>query len=144
MHLEETRPIPAAGADHRIAGRRVDGQHVVAVGDDAGHVVGAGVGGDVDTGMLHRHRIVRRVLVVLTDEDDGQLPHRGDIERLVELALGGRAVAKEAHGDVTLALELGGQGRPQAMGKPPPTMPLAPSIPTAKSAMCMEPPLPLQ
>ena len=33
---------------------------------------------------------------------------------------------------------------PHAMGSPPPTMPLAPSMPTAKSAMCMEPPLPLQ
>ena len=33
---------------------------------------------------------------------------------------------------------------PVAMVKPPPTMPLAPSMPTLKSAMCMEPPLPLQ
>ena len=30
------------------------------------------------------------------------------------------------------------------MVKPPPTIPLAPSMPTLKSAMCMEPPLPLQ
>ena len=33
---------------------------------------------------------------------------------------------------------------PHAMGSPPPTMPLAPSMPTAKSAMCIDPPLPLQ
>ena len=33
---------------------------------------------------------------------------------------------------------------PQAIGMPPATMPLAPSIPMAKSAMCIEPPLPLQ
>src|SRR5437764_6930524 len=32
---------------------------------------------------------------------------------------------------------------PQARGKPPPTMPLAPSIPLSTSALCMEPPLPL-
>ena len=31
-----------------------------------------------------------------------------------------------------------------AKGIPPPTMPLAPRIPESTSAMCMEPPLPLQ
>ena len=33
---------------------------------------------------------------------------------------------------------------PVAMGTPAPTMPLAPRIPSSKSAMCMEPPLPWQ
>lgn len=33
---------------------------------------------------------------------------------------------------------------PVAMLKPPPTTPFAPSMPTLKSARCMEPPLPLQ
>jgi len=33
---------------------------------------------------------------------------------------------------------------PTAKGPPPPTMPLAPRMPILKSAMCMEPPLPLQ
>src|SRR5206468_5370155 len=110
--FEETRPVPAAGADHCITGCRVDGQHVATVDDEARHAVGPGVDGNIDTGMLHGHRVVRRVLVVLTHEDDGQLPHRSDIERLVELALGGRAVTKEAHGDVAGALELGGEGCP--------------------------------
>ncbi len=33
---------------------------------------------------------------------------------------------------------------PQASGGPPPTMPLAPSMPLERSAMCIEPPLPRQ
>ena len=33
---------------------------------------------------------------------------------------------------------------PVAIGSPPPTMPFAPSMPIEKSAMCIEPPLPLQ
>ncbi len=33
---------------------------------------------------------------------------------------------------------------PQIRGSPPATTPLAPRIPIEKSAMCMEPPLPLQ
>ena len=38
----------------------------------------------------------------------------------MELALGGRAVAKEAHGHVTPALELGGQGRTAGDGQATP------------------------
>ena len=33
---------------------------------------------------------------------------------------------------------------PAAMGMPAPTMPFAPRIPRSRSAMCMEPPFPLQ
>jgi len=58
----------------------------------------------------------------------------------------------EAHPEITVVSRDrgGGYGQaaakaaPQAMGRPPPTMPLAPSMPMAKSAMCMDPPLPLQ
>ena len=74
--------------------------------------------GDVDPGMLHADGIVRRVLVVLADEDDGQLPHRRDIERLVELALRDRAVAEEAHRHVALAVELGGERGAARDGQP--------------------------
>ena len=101
-----------AGAGDGVTGRRVDLQRVVAVDDHAGHQVGARVRGDIDARVLDGHRIVRRVLVVLAHEHDGQLPHRGDVERLVELPLGGRAVAEEAHGHVAPALHLGGQRRP--------------------------------
>ena len=33
---------------------------------------------------------------------------------------------------------------PQTSGGPPPTMPLAPNMPVDRSAMCIDPPLPLQ
>ena len=33
---------------------------------------------------------------------------------------------------------------PMAMGGPPPTMPLAPNMPSSRLEMCMLPPLPLQ
>src|SRR5206468_6038109 len=62
LALEEARSITLAGAGDGIAGRRVDGQHVVAVDDDPGHVVDAGVDGDIHARMLDGHRIVRRVL----------------------------------------------------------------------------------
>ena len=39
---------------------------------------------------------------------------------------------------------LDASARPQISGGPPPTMPLAPSMPLDRSAMCIEPPLPLQ
>src|SRR5690242_17685533 len=39
-------------------------------------------------------------------------------------------------------LYLDASARPQISGGPPPTMPLAPSMPLDRSAMCIEPPLP--
>src|SRR6476661_5369621 len=41
-------------------------------------------------------------------------------------------------------LSLAASAVPQISGGPPPTMPLAPSMPLDRSAMCMEPPLPRQ
>ena len=51
------------------------------------------------------------VAVVLADEDDRQLPDRGQVERLVEGALVGGAVAEEADRDTAGAARLGGQRR---------------------------------
>src|SRR6266850_2136564 len=85
---------------------------------DARHVVGSRMGRDVDARMLDADRIVRRVLVVLTDEHDGELPDRGDVQRLVELALGGGAIPKEAHGHGALALELAGESGAARDGQP--------------------------
>ena len=52
------------------------------------------------TAVMSRDRGVLHVEVVLADEDDRQLEHRGVVERLVEGADVGRAVAEEAHGDL--------------------------------------------
>ena len=47
-----------------------------------------------------------RVAVVLADEDHGQLPERGEVHGLVELALGHGAVAEVALHDLVTALVL--------------------------------------
>ena len=51
---------------------------------------------------------------------------------------------KKHDGDAAASSIWAASAAPQAIGMPPATMPLAPSIPIAKSAMCIEPPLPLQ
>ena len=69
----------------------------------------------------------------------------GQVEHLVELALLAGAVAEEDGGDVALVpSSWAAMAAPAAMGSPAPTMPSAPNMPMLKSAMCMEPPLPLQ
>ncbi len=64
--------------------------------------------------MLDRRHVADRrvfhVEIVLADEDDGQLPDRGEIQRLVEGADIGGAVAEEAGRDVVLALVLRAPG----------------------------------
>ena len=51
------------------------------------------------------------VAVVLAEEDDRELPHRGQVHGLVERALGHRAVAEERDREGAVAPELGGGGR---------------------------------
>ena len=64
--------------------------------------------------MLHRGDIADRrvfhVEIVLADEDHRQLPHRGEIQRFVEGADIGGAVAEEADRNVLLALVLRAPG----------------------------------
>ena len=49
----------------------------------------------IEPGELELDRRRLRVVVVLDDEEDGQLPERGDVQRLVGDALAERAVAEE-------------------------------------------------
>ncbi len=88
-------------------GGAVDLVGVVAVDDDALEPVG---GGAIGGGMLdRRHFSDRRIFhiqIVLADEDHRQLPHRREIQRLMEGADIGRAVAEEAHCHVAVALVL--------------------------------------
>jgi hypothetical protein len=93
-------------------GGAVDDVGVVAVEDDALEPVSRGaIGG----GMLdRRHLADRRIFhieIVLADEDHRQLPHCGEIQRLVEGADIGRAVAEEAYRHVAVALVLRAQSR---------------------------------
>ena len=52
------------------------------------------------------------IAVVLTHEQHRQFPQRGKIQRLVERAGAGRAIAKKRHADIPPALRLGRPGSP--------------------------------
>ena len=60
----------------------------------------------------------------------------------MERALGDRAVAEERDGHAAVGPQLAAAAAPTAIGRPAPTMPLAPKIPIVGSAMCIEPPRP--
>ena len=104
---------PLARARLVIGGLRgaIDHVGIVAVDHDALEPVG---GGAVGGRLRHRGDVADRrvfhVEIVLADEDHRQLPHRGEIERLVEGADIGGAVAEEAGRDVLGALVLRAPG----------------------------------
>jgi len=85
-------------------------------GDRARQRVGGGADGKVAHGghELHRRRLA--VAVVLGDEDRGELPDRGQVERLVELALVGGAVAEERDRHAARPLHLRGERRANREG----------------------------
>ncbi len=98
LALDQGRPAAAAGAvDGLVRGLR-DGQDVVAVDLDAGQAVALGAAGDagVAAGVLERD--LGGELVVLADEQHGQLPDAGHVQPFVEGAVVHGAVAEEGHG----------------------------------------------
>ena len=98
---------PRATTSLHRRGRRHD---VVAVDRDVVDAVARGP-------LLERRRVLGRrrgelgVAVVLAEEDHRQLPHGGEVHRLVERALRRRAVAEERHRDAAVGAELGGRRR---------------------------------
>ena len=95
VHLEQGRPLAGPGPRHRVTGRRVHGLDIVVLDPLAGDAVGGGpvrVRAD-GRGRLPGHR--DRPVVVLDHEDHGQLPQRGQVQRLVERALVGGTLAGE-------------------------------------------------
>ena len=114
--LDEGGAFAGAGAFDRLAHRLVDLHHVVAVDGAAGDPVRH----RALRHLVHRGRVAEgrreRVLVVLADEDEGQLPHRGEVERFVEDALVRGAVAEEGDRDPARAVETGGETRPGREG----------------------------
>src|SRR3546814_9103970 len=88
------RTTTAADPLDHLAHRGGGGDHVVAVDGDVADAVPAGT-------LLQRCGVLGRlvgelgVAVVLAEEHDRQLPHGGEVHRLVERSLGHRAVAEE-------------------------------------------------
>src|SRR5690606_34101577 len=124
--LDEGGAAAAAGAVERLGGDRVAGQHVVAVHPHR-RDTHAGAAAGERHGALPARRHGDRPLVVLADEDDGRVVDGGEDHRLVDVALGGGAVAEVdddgavalgvAGADVAVALHAhGGPGRVQCVG----------------------------
>ena len=107
--LEQRRAAALARLLDRALGLAVDGEHVVAVDDDALEAVGLGAVGDVLGRVLEVGR--RRVgpLVVVADEDDRQLAHAGEVHRLVRVAARGGALAEPADRDALLLADPEGE-----------------------------------
>ena len=106
--LDQRRPLARPGARHRLPAYLVHLKRVLAVGHDAGYAIPV---------RPVRHRPARYhvlggrrlgVTVVLTHEDDRQLPYAGQVQGLVKAALAGRPVAEE---DDAHAVHARGAGR---------------------------------
>ncbi len=109
--LDQRRAVAGARLGVGVARRAIDHVGVVAVDDDARQAVGRrAVGGRMLDRRDAADRRVFHVEIVLADEDHRQLPHRGEVQRLVEGADVGGAVAEEADRHVLVALVLRAPG----------------------------------
>ncbi len=111
LGLEQDGSAAVAARGGGLLGGRVDRVGVVAVdGVGLDPVRGGAVG---DAGHTRHPAAVAElgVDVVLADEDDGQVPDRGEVHGLVEGALVDRAFAEEGDGDAFLAQQLAREAR---------------------------------
>src|SRR5215831_12594094 len=144
LALDQRRTLPRSSPLHRAVCGLVDGKDVVAVDHDTGNTVTGSPCRDIAQRMRHGSRGLRRVHIVLADIDHRQFPGRRDVEALVERPGIRSTVAEKRYRDAALSLHLRRKSAPVIIDIPPATMPLAPSMPMSKSAICIEPPLPLQ
>ncbi len=106
--LHERRTAARARVGDGLAEDLVHGGGVVAVDQAAGHSVPDGLVGQGRGRGLLGERDGDREAVVLYEEDDRGLPDGGEVQRLVEVALAGAAVADQGERDHVVALEAGG------------------------------------
>src|SRR3984893_4950045 len=111
LRFDQCRPLPSPCAGHSVGCSRVDGTNVLAVDDHPWHPVRLGTIRKVVDRGRRVERAVLAVQVVLDNEDDRRLPQRGHVQRLVERADVGCAVAAERHRHNWTALQLGGHRR---------------------------------
>ena len=137
-------PSAVAGARERAGDRILDGDEVIPVDDLAAHPVASGALREILDRALRPPVGGERELVVLADEDDRQQPRRREVHRLVRRTLAGGAVAEERDHGLAGAADFAVSAAPVACGRPAPTIPLQPRICSSRSAMCIEPPSPLQ
>ena len=111
LDLDERRAAARTCAGDRLARDVVDGDRVVAGDVDARHAVARRAGVVADDRRRFALGDRNPPGVVLDHEQDGQLPDRREVQRLVERALVRGAFAQERHGDAGLALHLARQRR---------------------------------
>ena len=120
LGLHQRRAVAPPGPRDGLADRLVHGEHVLPVHGHPGDAVPGGAHGHVGHRDHEAGRAQLAVAVVLAQEHDRQLPHRGQVQALVERALVRRAVAEEAQRDPVVALHLrpqrgaGGDRQPRA------------------------------
>ena len=109
--FDQRRPVP--GARLLVCGKRgaINRIGIIAVDHNARQSVGCGA---IGRRMLHRRdfadRRIFHVQIVLAHEDHRQLPHHGEIQRLVKGPDIRGAVAKETNRHVLLSLVLRAPG----------------------------------
>ena len=112
--LDQARPLTGPGPLHRLPDDAIHLQGVIAVDGLPWNAVGRGA----HRNRVHRGGIakigVEGVLVVLAQEDDRQLPYRGQVQRLVKNSLVRPAVPEKRHHHLALAPHFGCQRRPRA------------------------------
>ena len=116
--FEEHRSFALTHALDGLCRGVAHGQHVHTVDLRGGYPVR--LGGQVNVlaaGVGQLHVGAHAVQVVFQEEDHRQPPERGEIERLVELALVDCAVAEEAHRDPPVAAVLAGKGETRRDGQ---------------------------
>ena len=108
-HLEQGGDVLAPCPFDGALGGLAHGHHVLTIHHFVGHVVRAGALGDVVDGRGALERRAHPVAVVLDHVDDGKLPERGHVERLVEGAAVHRSLAEEAEAHLVAAAILHGE-----------------------------------
>ena len=109
--LDERRLAVLARPADVLRDDLADGEDVHPVHSDARHAQSLRLAREVGHGGVALDRRPHSVEVVLDQEDDRQLPQRGEVHRLAEVAAVRRAVPEHADGDRILALVLGGESQ---------------------------------
>ncbi len=111
LHVHHRTPLLVAAVGGTPQGGLVHVPEVAAVAGEVLETEALGVGLEVDDAAALFGQGADGDAVVGDQHDGGELPHADGVHRVVQVALGGGAVAHDAHGDAIVdALELVAQG----------------------------------
>jgi hypothetical protein len=125
QRLHQHRPAVLAGLADRVDHHVVGVDHVHPVAAHARHAEAVAAPVQIGLGGVALERGAHAELVVGDHEDHGQPPQRGEIERLAERALVGRAVAEHADGHLVAAEVVRGEAHARGERQVPADDPVA-------------------